>query len=383
METIEKSFSVFRRHIRVWQVLAIYPSKYKNESSKQIHQGLALLSHIILPVIFPLTMIIAIFQLDNMKDILEDLAMVLTMFMVLVKGICLWYYMDNFLRMEEIASYMDSKLIISDYGVQRLAIFRKRSSKIFIFYAGYYTSCVVIGGLTVLMFTEKRLQFPAYFPFDWESSQILYILLSCYQFFGWTIAVMYNFTVDTYQPILVFALREYLHILSENISLIGYDGRPDPHKLLKEAVEDHKMLQENFNLLNEIMSYGMFGMFFVVATNLVSCILLAIYFADNAAQSAYFMMVFGGYTMQIILPCHYGTEYTSCNEAMKTAIYKCNWMDQSHAFKTDMLIFIQNSLKTKEFVAGGMLPISLVTFMKIMKSSYSLLTVLNHMSKSS
>lgn len=383
METVEPSYSVFRRHIRLWKVLAMYPSKYKSTPAKLIHQGLALLSHLILPVYFPLTMIIAFFQLDNMKDILENLAMVLTMSMLFVKGFCLWWYMDNFLRAEEIGSYMDSKLIISEYGAQRLEIFRKRAFKIFLFYFVYYSSVIVMGGISVLTFTEKRLQYPAYFPFDWQSNDHLYTMVICYQYFGWGIAVIYNFTVDTYQPILVFALKEYLHILSENISLIGFDGRPDPHKLLKEAIKDHKLLQENFILVNQIMSYGMFGMFIVNATNLVSCILLTIYFTENIAQSAYFMMVFGGYTMQIILPCHYGTEYTSTNDELKTAIYKCNWMDQSPAFKLDMLIFVENSLRTKEFIAGGIIPISLVSFMKIMKSSYSFFTVLNHMSKTS
>lgn len=381
MKSIEKSFSVFFWHIKIWEMIAIYPINYSNDLIKYLHRSGCVVLHILLAIVYPLTMIIGLFQQDNVKDILENLAMVLSMVMVSVKGFCIWLYMDNFLKMDKIVSKLEPKFTSTPYGVKQHEECKKQSNFYFKIFATYYLSVVLLAGLTILTFTEKRLQYPAYFPFDWKSNNSVYAMLAIYQYFGWLIVVGCNCTFDTYPPLLIFLLQKYLDILSNRISSIGYDEDADAHQLLKESIEDHKLLNEYFNLLDETISFGMFGMFIVVTINLVSTVLLTIYFCDHIAQKVYFLVLFGGYTMEIILACYYGTQYTATNDDLKTAIYKCNWIEQSKAFKMDMLIFVENSLRSKEFIAGGIVPISLISFMSIMKSSYSTFTVLNQMSK--
>lgn len=331
---------------------------------------------------FPVTMFIAFLQMDNLKEILEDLAMVLIMSMVVVKGYLLWAYMKNFLKIEKIGGILDDKLTTTNYGIDKMEKCKKQCAGIIRFYWYYYMSVVVLVGITLLLYRDKRLLYPAYFPFDWKSNDFLLFLAICYQYFGWGIAVVYNFSLDTYPAILMYMLNQYMLVFSEKVSLIGHDGDPDAHKYLRQAIDDHKLIKEYFSLLDELLSFGMFGMFICVTINMVSTILMTIYFSHNALQKVYYFMLFIGCGMQIILACYYGTHFTSYNDDLTTAIYSCNWMDGTPQFKKDMLIFMQNALQTKEFVAAGIIPITLASFGKIMRSTYSAFTILNHMSKS-
>lgn len=306
--------------------------------------------------------------------------MVLSMIVEPLKALCVGFFIKKWMRMQEIIEKLEPKFTSDEYGALEYKKCRKYSRIFFRIFVCHYSSVVLMAFFAVLSMPRNRLQYPAYFPFDWENNFALFILVRVYQYIGWAIVVYYNTTLDSYPPMTMCLLTTSMKVLSRRISLIGHEGS-NAHLTLREAIEDHKLLVEYFNLLNDVVSVGMFGMFIVVTINLVSTVILLIYFCDNIAQQLYFLILFAAYAMEIVLACYYGSVFTEINDNLKTAIYECNWMDQSKSFKMDMIIFVENNLRPKEFIAGGIVPISLISFMKIMKSTYSTFTVLSQMSK--
>lgn len=382
MKFSDNTFAAFNFHTKLWKVCAMYPIKYRSESQRRLHKTVAIFVHFFLSIIYPLTLLIKIFEQENVKGALETLAMAFTMALVTIKGFFLYINMDKFVKMDEVTSRLQGKLMSTEFGAKRHQKVEKELTTVFKVYAYYYSLVVVTAGLAILTWKEKRLQYPAYYPFDWKSSDLVYVLVLCYQYFGWAIAVMYTFTLDTYPGFLISLLKLDVDILANRVSCIGYSGEPDPHKLLKEAIEDHKMLNEFFDLLNQTICFGMFFMFIMDAVSTVSNVLILVYFCDNLAETFHFTVIFLGHLLQIIFSCYYGSQYTTSHDYFKSAIYGCNWMDQSRYFKRDLIIFVENCIRSKEFLAGGIIPVSLGTFAGYLKTSYSTYTVLNHMSSS-
>lgn len=123
----------------------------------------------------------------------------------------------------------------------------------------------------------------------------------------------------------------------------------------------------------------MFFQILVTALNMGTSIILIIFFIDNFFQKAYFCFYFIAIPLQIFFSCYYGTVFVLECKKLTKAIYSCNWIYQSQSFKKDLIIFEENSLKTYQFHALGFMTISIETFAKVMKGTYSLFAVLNRM----
>ncbi|XP_068909813.1 odorant receptor 4-like [Tenebrio molitor] len=87
--------------------------------------------------------------------------------------------------------------------------------------------------------------------------------------------------------------------------------------------------------------------------------------------------------LEIFLWCYYGNEIILkllCNlqsEQLTTSAFKSDWSDCNKEYKKDLLLFMIRSQRSLELYAGGYFPLSLRTFMAIVKSSWSYFAVLN------
>lgn len=134
-----------------------------------------------------------------------------------------------------------------------------------------------------------------------------------------------------------------------------------------------------FKIIDNAISPALFGQFLVTVINVVTCIILMFFLVTDTYQQAYFLTITVSYIMEIWLSCYYGSHYLEAAANVHYAIYNCLWYDQTPAFKRDLLIFSENSLKEYTFLAGGLIPVSLASFMSIMKTTYSTFTVFSQM----
>lgn len=379
MNTVESTFS---RFIKFWKIVAIYPASYQNEAQKVAHLTVASILHLCVVLYYPLSMVIALVNLRDLRAIVDNVSIAMTMFSIMLKAVFLRVYIKHFIQIYSISCKLQEKFSKEEFGREQLKIYGSKSKGYFNLYAFLYSFIVVLSGLSMLTFPLRELRYPAYFPFDIYRNDFVLISVKIYQYVGSSMLVYLNLFLDTYPPLLIYLLEQNMNILSYRISRIGYDdeeGSRSPHDLLREAIDDSKTLYRNFDLLNEMMSPSMFLMFMTVVVNLCAAILLIVYFAENAVQAAFFAFLGGGNSLEIALACYYGSEFEESTDNLVRSIYACNWMDQSKEFKKDLMIFVENCLHERQFTAGGIVPVSLVTFQKVVNTSYSYYTVMSQM----
>jgi 7tm Odorant receptor len=78
---------------------------------------------------------------------------------------------------------------------------------------------------------------------------------------------------------------------------------------------------------------------------------------------------------QILIPCYYGSEIQAIKSRYSSSIDYDKWIVTES--KKDMLILQEVLKKPAKFQAGRIFDIDLVTFLFIVKSTYSLFTFLN------
>lgn len=371
--------STLNLHIKFWKLTGVCPLNYRSLRTKLAHVIFIVIFNFTIIFYYPVSMTMELKNLLTFEGIIDNISMSATLYVITLKTIYMKFKAKDFTKICAITAELEEKFSKEPIGRRYLEIYKVTSKKYFDAYAIFYTAIIISGGLSTLTYPRDQLRYPAYFPLDLHSNKLALISVKLYQFFGWAILVYVNLFLDTYPPILIYLLKQNIKILSNRISMIGSDGRFDSHQLLREAIEDNKALIGLFQLMNAMISPKMFLMFLNVLISLVSAILLIVYFAENALQSAFFMLYAAAVLFEIVLACYYGSEFEASNEQLVRSVYSCNWTNQSKGFKRDLIIFVESSLHQRQFVAGGIFPISLITFQKVVKTSYTYYTVLSQM----
>lgn len=378
----ESSFSSLKWHFYNWQLQGCCPLEFTGwkKVAYAIH---VFVYQLLLGVYYPISLLLGVLFLETIQEVLENIAVTFTELILSVKCFLIWFHHERLYKIAQISRELDKKArlkpdeqaILNNY----LAAYRRYLRIYFV----SYSTVDVFAGISILMYSEKRLFYPAYLPFNWKANDFLFLIAICYQYFAWSLQVYENLFVDTFAGIVIHLLSSHLEVLSLRISKIGHEGEsPDEsHAKLKEAIKDHKTLLEMFKIVQDAISPGLFGQFLVTVVNVVTCILLVFFFVTDIYQQAYFVVITIAYIMEIWLACYYGSQYLDSAANVHYAIYSSLWYNQTPAFKKDLIIFTENSLKEYTFMAGGLIIVSLESFMGIMKTTYSTFTVFSQMTK--
>lgn len=104
-------------------------------------------------------------------------------------------------------------------------------------------------------------------------------------------------------------------------------------------------------------------------------IIYTILFVDNAFEYAYYGIFLFGCIMEVFPTCHYATYFEFEFENLTYKMFSCNWMDQNREFKKNLIVCVEQSLKKRFVLIGGMFRINLQIFFAICKGAYSVLTL--------
>lgn len=377
----DSSYSALKWHFLNWKVQGCCPMEYKGY--KQVLYNIHVATYqFLLGLYYPVSLVLGLFTLNSLQEVLENIAIIFTELILTTKCFFVWVHHNRIYKIAEISRALDKKAKENADEQEILKKFLASYRRYLKIYFVSYSFVIVFAGISIFMYTEKRLFYPAYLPFNWKANNFVYFLAIFYQYFAWVLQVYENLFVDTYAGIVIHLLSSHMEVLSLRISKIGHSencSSENAHKQLKEAIKDHKTLLEMFKIIQNAISPGLFGQFLATVINVVTCILLVFFFVTDVYQQAYFIAITIAYVMEIWLACYYGSQYLYTASNVHYAIYSCMWYDQTPAFKKDLIIFTENSLKEYTFLAGGLITISLESFMSIMKTTYSTFTVFSQM----
>lgn len=247
-DTEFRSFDIVRYHRLYWYICAVRPPNSNlNELWKSLYKIYQILFHVFISLYYPGSLIVALFGLRNVRAILENLAMNFTMGMCTVKLYYVWINLDGLERCKAISDKMDAK---ARANPEESAILFSLKSKVKVLMAPYlflYTSVCITACIGMFLNTEKRLIYPAYFPFDWKANNLVYSVVMIYQYIGLVSQAYTNLVNDTFIPLAMCLLTYHLKVLSLRISRLGTDlkkSHRDNHEELVKAIKDHKEILE-------------------------------------------------------------------------------------------------------------------------------------------
>lgn len=374
-------FDSFHWHFKFWQFLGLERFDFPSKRRQLLHILYTILINFSVNFYLQFSLIYGLCQLRSARDILENAAMSVSLVICAMKAYVLRGKIQDLREIEEISKQLERKAKLNQKEYALILEFKDKSRIYMNFYFAANTIMVVLAALSILTFDTRRLMFPAYFPYDFQKNLLVFVLTAFYQWLASTIQIYADVCYDTYPGLLTFLLCQHLRILNFRIARIGFDTQltqEENHQLLKDAVKDHKKILQFFKTVNNAVSPTIFVIFLASSFNIVCCVVLLIFFADNSIQKLYFLVLAIAYALETLLSCYYGSEFVEDVSNTTNALYSCNWCEQSKDFKKDFVIFLEVSLRKHEFSAGGLIPVNKESFVRVLRGTFFLFTFLNN-----
>ncbi|XP_037912023.1 odorant receptor 2a-like [Hermetia illucens] len=363
------SSDAFKYHFKFWHLMGVYPVEYC---------PLLYVLVLILCVSLPISLAIFLFHVDGIKNILNNLSVNVTLI------VCILKFINIFIRRKEILEFnvWINQLDARAESIQErnyLASAIHQAHRIFYIFCILFSAILAFGELSALLAEGRRLMYPAWYPFDWQNSTLLYIVTHVHQFVVIFINICQNIANDTFPTFHMLILTSHVKTLNTRIRKVGANSTKSANRSVQDLIQcikDRQMLVLYLRTVQKLTSAGIFIQFFT--TGIEACIsAVCVFFVEgNFFELTYLGVYFAGVIAEIFFYCYYGNELIYESQSMTNAIYSCDWTNRDEKFKKILLIFMQSTQTTMSIKAGGYFTVSLSTFVTVMKSSYSLFALL-------
>lgn len=373
----------FYFHFRCWFLMGLDPSIHPKGPEKRYYQIYSVIVFFLVNVYFPMHLLVGLLQQRDFQVILENASMCMVILVCLIKAIDTRKKIQIFRELGEISKGFEKKAKEDEDQYALLLDFKSKCRLYIKSYVYASIILVIFAGLTLVTFDERQLiHGTGYFPYDYTQSRLVYGVTATYQFCAWMVHVFSNIAYDTYPGMFYFLLSQHVQILNTRISKIGYDpglSLDENHEHLREAIKDHNKIIEFYKTVQETVSLVTFVLFVSTSLNIVTCVVTMTFFAESTFEKMFCVQLGVCFAMETILGCYYGSDFEVHIYKVTSSLYSCNWVEQTKGFKQDLRIFMECSLKDYNFVAGGLIPISKLTFLSMMRGVFSLFTMLSEM----
>lgn len=231
------SSDAFKFQFKFWRILGVYPVN-----------GCRFLYILIitLSTSVPVGMTVYLFYVDQLKDILSNLAVNITPIAINVKFANILFRRKIILDVTPWVQQLDTRATSAQeqkclrWGVQT-------AHKMFYLTCGMYIVAVVLGELGALLSHEKKMMLPAWYPFDWKHSTWKYFIVHLHQSVALVLYVLQNVSNDTFPAIYMLVLKSHVKTLNIRIRRLGLDTTESSQVTCAEliqCIQDQQMLVE-------------------------------------------------------------------------------------------------------------------------------------------
>ncbi|CAD7003982.1 unnamed protein product [Ceratitis capitata] len=356
-ETFVTGLSVFHFHDVTWLYLGQMPPS--TPLYRYLYYLYSLLLNIIITIGYPTHLMIGLIRSEKQSDVFKNMSINFTCLACSIKTFAFWWRLAEVQKIYAIISKLEKHISeLDDFRLYKtIALGRAKSILYFVLFIGLGAAitsevATIIAGIL----GDWHLMYPAYFPFDTDRSIFGYTTAHFYQCFGVTAQIFQNLINDTFPPMALAMLAGHVRLLNLRVARVGHASSGGSTKQTHnaqfiECVEDYKDLLEFRIAIQRICSLGTFVQILVTAFN-----------------------------MGVVFPlCYFGTSAQMEFEQLSYAIFSCNWVAQNTAFKKNLLIFTEQSLRKQIVIAGGMFAVNMDTFFATLKFAYSLFAVVVQM----
>ncbi|XP_054086675.1 odorant receptor 2a-like isoform X1 [Zeugodacus cucurbitae] len=390
MSLIINSWDAFKYHWRVWDL-----SGFRGPRRQSIwyipHKLYMIVITLLFPIYYPTCFTVESLLADNLNDFCEVIYIAMADVTLNIKFLTLFIVRQQLLELRPILKRLDARAKTEEeIGVLQDGI--DSAKKCFLIILRLFYSAFVTSQLMVIFSGEARLMYPAWYPFNYKATRTKFWIAYGYQTIGFLVQCTQACSVDTYPQAYMRVLTAHIRALSLRIEAIGRksfncdssefipltkDEMKRNYDELVSCIKDHKTIIELFSTIQKPISGTAMAQF--VCTGVAQCTIgvYMLYVGFNISIMLNMAVFFVSVTMETLILCYYGDMFCQECEQLSKAIYNCNWTVQSSEFKKALCFFLLRSQRVNVLMAGNWIPVRLPTFVMVVKSSYSIFTLLS------
>ncbi|KAJ8735440.1 hypothetical protein PYW07_007060 [Mythimna separata] len=251
----------------------------------------------------------------------------------------------------------------------------------------YVTIAIIPIFLDLIRGTKSELPICKYYFLSDEERDSHFLFWFIYQAVGMYGHMMYNVNIDSLiAGLLVIAIAQ-LRLLNNNFRNLKLS---EEERKLSYEIQDkiqmtrfYKMLRHYEVILTfcdtiqEMLSVTLFFQFGVAS--MIICVVLGGFLLQSTTEIlAFLVMYLFTMTLQIFVPGLLGTHLSHESQELVTATYNCEWIPRSESFKRSLKLFRERAAIPIVISGLKMFPLTLLTFISIMKTAYSFFTLIRN-----
>ncbi|KAL0850684.1 hypothetical protein ABMA28_006629 [Loxostege sticticalis] len=232
---------------------------------------------------------------------------------------------------------------------------------------------------------------PVEFPF-WTNldhrKPVFFVILLMYSYYVTTLVGIANTTMDAFMGTVLYQCKTQLRILRMNLENLTQRAsvivKKDPNetfdkvleRLFLECLVHYKQISETNKRMQDIfgtailVQFGIGGWILCMAAyKMIGLNVLSIEFASMTLFITCILT-------ELFLYCYYGNEVTTESDRMMESIYAMEWLHAPVRFKKSLVLMMERAKRPLRPAAGLIIPLSLNTFVTILRSSYTFYAVL-------
>lgn len=369
MKKIEvlESTRAFENVFKIWKYFGIEFQETKSTSKRKIY---LIFFRIVIIFYFPATMLLnLILEIHSMtRDTVDNAVFLMVMLIGTLKYIIISRNTSKINRILKICKVFDTSR--SRMETKLKENFINKSKHLF---CSFYFVLLSFATCSALYptFLDARLILPEYFPFNWKKDKFRLVLVLIYQFFALNIYMTWTLTFDCFTALILSQLKTFTDILSLRLSEIINVNAKNAHESFLDIIENYKLLMEYFSIFKNLVSQILLWLF-LQATAVIVIYIVGMQVSEvTFFEVIYIIVIILCFLFQITFQCFYGSQLSKSFEKFSEAIYSCPWYNQSKAFKNDLLIFLEFTMKDRELNGGGFFAVNLRTYSEMVYKMYS------------
>ncbi|XP_037941817.1 odorant receptor 2a-like [Teleopsis dalmanni] len=316
------------------------------------------------------------FQSQNVSEFCDNFYLTITVVVCTLKVLNVYLSINKLLKVRPILEELD-KRAKSQAEDDILLKGKKDAKECLMFYVRVCFLTYITGNLIVYLSNERRLMYPAWYPWNWKNSFKYYAISYIYQLYALTAFAVMECINATYASMHMRLLSAHIGALGIRIQNIGwqentignneFDFKQHEENVYAElinCIKEHEIIVKLFKITESTISSTFLIQF--ISTGLAQCTLGVFFLYHgfsvdmNLLNIIFFFIAVSYMTFNL---CYYGTQLQDEFQNLNAALYSCNWMDQNKKFKKSLLFLLHRS-QIYDNINAYILPITLPTFLK-------------------
>ncbi|XP_037031044.1 odorant receptor 94a-like [Bradysia coprophila] len=234
----------------------------------------------------------------------------------------------------------------------------------------------VIISLIEALLDHELSNYPAWYPLDWYNERKYFWIVYCYQVVGICYEANAVVILEMFVIYLLIVAGAHLDILAMRLSKLG-ESAQDPTNIRSH---EHDLIQ-SIDVHNEILTFQqsvertfsiplfvqfiISGIILCITSFQIAIVSFSIKPSEDIVNLIFYLSFTIVITLEIFLPCYFGTENIIRSNYLTTAVYSSNWTALSNPSKKIMVTLMEGLRKPKILLSGKLFSLTLSTFLVV------------------